>query len=65
MKKNYTRQEKINYYKGIVQRLKAEIIIKRHRINRIEQRLKFIASDEYQDWNSDLQNELNNKKATG
>ena len=61
--KKYTRQEKIAYYAQKIELLKAQLTITKNRLEKTQQRLEYIQSDEYQDWNSDLQKDLNNKKA--
>lgn len=61
--KTYTRQEKIAYYAQKIELLKAQLTITKNRLEKTQKRLEHIQSDEYQDWNSDLQKDLNNKKA--
>ena len=60
--KTYTRQEKIAYYAQQIELLKAQLTITKNRLEKIQKRLEYIQSDEYQDWNSDLQKDLKNKK---
>lgn len=54
-KKKYTRADKIQYYQWL-------IFDTKRKLEKAEERLKHIMSDDYQDWNSDLQKSLNEKK---
>lgn len=54
-KKTYTREEKIEYWTY-------EMIKAKRRMQYAEARLEFIKSDKYQDWNSELQKQLEEKK---
>jgi DNA-binding transcriptional regulator YbjK len=57
MSKSYTRDQKIAYYTD-------KIAYYRYLLRRAEARLTYIQSDQYQDWSSDLQKELNRKRAS-
>lgn len=53
--KEYSREEKLDYYARRVLRLEKEL-------ERAKQRLAWVKSDEYQDWNSTLQGQLDELK---
>jgi predicted RNase H-like nuclease (RuvC/YqgF family) len=59
--KNYSREEKIEYYNQQIEDLENYIAGKKYRLSKLKQRLEHIKSDNYQDWNSDLEKQLNNK----
>lgn len=50
-RRKYTREEKIEYFKRMVAKYK-------WRLFNAETRLMYLQSDEYQDWDSDLQKDL-------
>jgi len=52
--KKYTREEKKKYYQSKI--LNLEFALKK-----AQERLEYIMSEEYQDWDSDLQKELDQK----
>lgn len=54
----YTREEKIDYYLGQIYLLKKQL-------ERAEKRLEAIRSDDYQEWNSTLEQELKSKQNKG
>lgn len=55
-KKVFTREEKIKYYQRKTLNLE-------YALEKARERLHFIMSDEYQEWNSELQKQLDIKKA--
>lgn len=55
-KKIYTREEKIKYYTYMRMQLE-------YRLERVVRRLEYLNSEEYQDWRSDLQEDLQYKKS--
>jgi len=57
----YTRTEKIAYYAKRIAHLEMAISRNKSQLDYAKQRLAHITSDEYQDWNSDLAEELKTK----
>lgn len=55
-KKVYSRSEKLKYFA-------AKVAYYEYLMKRAQERLDFIASDKYQEWESDLAKELDEKKA--
>lgn len=55
MKKTYTREDKIKYYTRKVMNLE-------YALEKARERLDYLNSEEYQDWNGELAVELANKK---
>lgn len=54
-KKKYTRADKIQYYNWLIFDLS-------RKLTKAKERLDHIMSDNYQEWNGDLQEQLNKKK---
>lgn len=54
--KRYTRAEKLKYYA-------TRVAYFEHMLKRAQERLDYISSDEYQEWDSELAKELEQKKA--
>lgn len=54
-KKTYTREEKIKYYNWLIFDLESKL-------KKAQDRLHFIMSDAYQDWSSNLEKQLKEKK---
>lgn len=61
-KTKYTRDQKINYYIELIETQKAKLVLLKNNIKRNEERLAFIQSEDYQDWDSDLNKDLKTKK---
>lgn len=55
-KKSFTREEKIRYYNWLIFDLEKKL-------EKARDRLHYIMSDDYQDWDSDLAKEIRKKKA--
>lgn len=55
-KKKYTRSDKLKYYA-------ARCAYHEYMLARAKERLEYIASEKYQEWDSDLAKELDMKKA--
>lgn len=64
MKKEYSLEEKIKYYERLVERQEAVITLAQHKLIRYKERLEYLMSEQYQDWDSDLQKELDKKKGS-
>lgn len=59
---NYTREEKIEYYEAKLRTKRAKLVLAEDEIKFLVDRLAFIKSDEYQDFDSDLSKELKRKR---
>ena len=58
---NYTREEKVKYYENKIKAFQAVQRILNKQISGIKDRIAFIQSDKYQDWKSDLGDQLSKK----
>lgn len=65
MKKQYSRIEKLKYYEQLIAITQAEITIKQVKLDRYKNAYKRLKSNMYQDWNSDVQEQLDEKKSGG
>lgn len=54
MKKQYTLDEKIDYYKSSIRKMGAQLVLLEDRIEVSKKRLAYLMSDEYQDWSGDI-----------
>lgn len=54
MNKKYSREDKIIYYRNIENYLKSEL-------KRIDNKIWYLQSDNYQDWDSSLQKDLDRR----
>jgi hypothetical protein len=60
-KKQYTRDERIDYYIDLIEEQEAKLTLLKIKIKGYKKRLEYLQSDEYQDWDSDLEKDLENK----
>jgi hypothetical protein len=60
-KKQYTRDERIDYYIDLIEEQEAKLTLLKIKIKGYKKRLEYLQSDEYQDWSSDLEKDLENK----
>jgi hypothetical protein len=58
---NYSREEKVKYYENKIKAFQAVQRILNKQINNIRDRIAFIQSDKYQDWNSSVSDQLSKK----
>lgn len=64
MKKEYSLEEKIKYYERLIERQEAVITLAQHKLLKFKERLEYLVSESYQNWDSDLQKELDKKKGS-
>jgi hypothetical protein len=60
--RKFSLEERIEYYKDMVTKTKAKMILLELDLKGYTARLDKLTDPEYQDWNSDLERELRDKK---